>query len=340
MPENLALRCLFAVLAVALSLRAGAQDAASSGTNDLSSQIEYWKVPWPGSRPRDPDVDRNGIVWFVGQTGDYIAAFDPKNAQFRRIDLERGTGPHNLILGEDRALWYSGNRVGHIGRVDPEQGIVVQKIPLPEGIRDPHTLIGDGKGHIWFTAQASNYIGRLTLAGHKVEAIRVPIAGSLPYGIVVDATGRPWANLLGTNQLATVDPQSLELQRIELPRKEARTRRIGIAADGAVWYTDYAGGHLGRYDPKTQKFTEWPLPGGDKSRPYAMAIDDRQRVWVAASGPQPNRLLTFDMNAGRFVSDVEIKDANGAVRHMIFHAPGRALWFGTDTDYLVRVKVP
>ncbi|HKQ81896.1 MAG TPA: hypothetical protein VJS42_06850 [Steroidobacteraceae bacterium] len=326
------MRWLLALSFFALAIDAGAQS--------IAPQFDYWKVPWPNSRPRDPDVDRNGIVWFVGQTGDYVAAFDPKNAQFRRIDLERGTGPHNLILGEDRAIWYSGNRVGNIGRLDPEQGIVVEKIALPAAIRDPHTLIGDGKGHIWFTAQASNTIGRLTLAGHKVDAIAMPTPNSLPYGIVVDASGRPWANLLGTNELATVDPKTLQLERIATPRKEARTRRIAVASDGAIWYTDYAAGHLGRFDPKTRKFSEWALPSGATARPYAMAIDDRQRVWVADSAAQPNHLLAFDMASAKFVADVEIKDANGAVRHMVFHAPGRALWFGTDTDGLVRVKVP
>ncbi|MET0986587.1 MAG: lyase [Steroidobacteraceae bacterium] len=326
------MRWLFALSLFALAIDAGAQT--------ITPQLDDWKVPWPNSRPRDPDVDRNGIVWFVGQTGDYVAAFDPKNAQFRRIDLERGTGPHNLILGEDGAIWYSGNRVGNIGRLDPEQGIVVEKIALPAGIRDPHTLIGDGKGHIWFTAQASNTIGRLTLAGHKVDAVTVPTPNSLPYGIAVDARGRPWANLLGTNELASVDPKTLKLERIATPRKEARTRRVAVASDGAIWYTDYAAGHLGRFDPKTRKFSEWALPSGAAARPYAMAIDDRQRVWVADSGAQPNHLLAFDMASAKFVSDVEIKNANGAVRHMVFHAPGRALWFGTDTDYLVRVKVP
>jgi virginiamycin B lyase len=325
------MRMLLALLALVI---------VSPAVSQIAPQIDYWKVPWPNTRPRDPDLDKNGIVWFVGQTGDYVGAFDPKDAQFRRIDLDKGAGPHNLILGEEGSIWYSGNRAGNIGRLDPEQGIVVEKIPLPAPVRDPHTLIGDGNGHIWFTAQASNYIGRLTLAGHKVEVLKVPTANALPYGIVVDAKDRPWANLLGTNQLATVDPRTFKLERIDLPRKEARTRRIAVAPDGSVWYVDYAAGHLGRFDPKTRQFKEWPAPAGNESRPYAMAIDDKNRVWFAESGPQPNRLIAFDIPSGQFVSDVEIKDATGAVRHMVFHKESRTLWFGTDTDYLVRVRVP
>jgi virginiamycin B lyase len=314
--------------------------AGSVGAQSLPApKIDYWKVPWESSRPRDPDVDRNGVVWFVGQTGDYVASFDPANEQFKKIDLERGTGPHNVIVGEDRYVWYSGNRAAHIGRLDPKRGSI-EKIALPEGVRDPHTLIGDGRGHIWFTAQGANYIGRLTLADRKVDVVKMPVANSLPYGIVLDASGRPWANLLGTNQLATLDPKTLALELIDLPRPEARTRRIALAADGAIWYVDYAASYLGRFDPRQRRFQEWLPPTGTNAHPYAMAIDDHNRVWFADSGAQPNRLMAFDPKSEKFVVDTEIKDARGAVRHMVFHKAGRALWFGTDTNDLVRVHVP
>lgn len=322
------MRALIPLLALASLSATGAE---------RQPQIDYWLVPWENSRPRDPDVDHNGLVWFVGQTGDYVASFDPKNEQFRKIDLDQGAGPHNLIIGEDRRVWYSGNRAAHIGRIDPATGSI-EKFPTPAGVRDPHTLIGDGAGHIWFTAQGSNYIGRFTLAGRKMDVVEAPEANSLPYGIDVDDDARPWVNLLGVNALATVDPRTLKLELIELPRKQARTRRIDISKDGVIWYVDYVGAHIGRYDPKTREFEEWLPPTGAKARPYAAALDDRNRLWFVDTGAQPNRLMAFDANIERFVVDVELTKARGAVRHMIFHAPSRALWFGTDTNYLVRVR--
>jgi virginiamycin B lyase len=331
-PREVYMRVMLGLVATALTGIATAQPLPDP-------QIDYWTVPWENSRPRDPDLDRNGLVWFVGQTGDYVAFFDPKNEQFKKIDLEKGSGPHNLIIGGDRAIWYSGNRAAHIGRLDPDSG-EIEKITMPADVRDPHTLIDDDRGHIWFTAQGANYIGRLTLAGRKVDVVRVPIANSLPYGIVVDASGRPWANLLGTNKLATLTPSTLQLKLIDLPRSEARSRRIAVAADGGIWYVDYAAARLGRFDPKTRQFREWLPPTGEKARPYAMAIDDRGRIWFADSGAQPNRLMAFDARSEQFVVDTVLTNARGAVRHMVFHEPTRALWFGTDTNYLVRVKVP
>lgn len=34
------------------------------------------------------------------------------------------------------------------------------------------------------------------------------------------------------------------------------------------------------------------------------------------------------------------ESGGGAVRHMVFHAPSREIWFGTDTNTIGRIKVP
>ncbi|MDP9178463.1 MAG: hypothetical protein M3O61_12345, partial [Gemmatimonadota bacterium] len=39
--------------------------------------ITEWTVPWEKTRPRDPYVDGQGRVWFVGQEGNYVARLDP-----------------------------------------------------------------------------------------------------------------------------------------------------------------------------------------------------------------------------------------------------------------------
>jgi virginiamycin B lyase len=62
--------------------------------------FEEWTVPWENSRPRDPYVDAQGRVWFVGQAGNYIAYLEPGTGEFRRYEIEEGTHPHNLIIDE------------------------------------------------------------------------------------------------------------------------------------------------------------------------------------------------------------------------------------------------
>jgi len=55
--------------------------------NPLQVAITEWSVPWKDTRPRDPDVAPNGVIWLVGQGGDYAARFDPATGEFRRKDL-------------------------------------------------------------------------------------------------------------------------------------------------------------------------------------------------------------------------------------------------------------
>ena len=307
---------------------------------DDSVEITEWQVPWEGTRPRDPYVDGQGRVWFVGQQGNYIAYLDPEKGTFKRYEIEEGTYPHNLIVDTQGSVWYAGNRNARIGRLDPKNG-TVKTFPMPDSeARDPHTLVLDRDGDIWFTAQGGNVIGKLMTKTGKVHIIKVPTSRARPYGIKIDSKGRPWIVLFGTNKIATIDPETMELEEIDLPRPDTRPRRIEIDSNDILWYVDYSKGYLGRLDPKTRKVREWAAPGGESSRPYGTALDDKDRIWFVESGLDPNRLVGFDQKTEKFFSKTVIESGGGTVRHMYFHSPTREIWFGTDTNYIGRARIP
>ena len=320
--------------------------ALTSGSNAQTSatapvQITEWTVPWEKTRPRDPYVDGQGRVWFVGQEGNYIAHLDPASGKFKRYEIESGTHPHNLIVDKSGKVWFAGNRNARIGALDAETGkSAIYAMPGGEP-RDPHTMIFDSKGNIWFTAQGGNAVGHLDTKSGKVRIANVTTKNSRPYGIVVDRKDRPWFAQLGTNKIATIDPSTLEIREYTLPNERTRVRRLDMTPDGAVWYGDYTRGMLGRFDPATGTAKEWPLPSAATSLPYAMAIDDRNRVWLVETGVQPNRLVGFDTKTESWISVTPIAESGAkTVRHMVFHAATRTLWFGTDANTIARVKVP
>ncbi len=325
-------------IAAALALlAAGAASEADPADNPVD--IREWPVPWEETRPRDPYVAGDGRVWFVGQRGHYVANFSPETAQFNRYDLEPGTGPHNLLVDDNGDIWYAGNLAAHIGLLDPDTGRVT-KIAMPRrDARDPHTLTFDSAGDIWFTVQQGNYVGKLTVADHSVELAEVPTGRSRPYGIAVDSNDTPWAVEFGSNKLVRVDPVDLSLEEIELPDKDSRPRRLVISSQGDVWYGDYTRGYLGRYEPATGTFAEWPLPSGADSRPYGMAIDRHDRIWIVETGVSPNLLVGFDISSEEFFSVTEIPSGGGAVRHMDYFEPAGEVWFGTDTNHVGRARV-
>lgn len=301
-------------------------------------QIDTWRVPWPHSRPRDPAVAPSGKVWFVGQAGDYIAFFNPETERFKRYTLQPGAGPHNCIVAKDGTVWFSAQRGGYIGHLDPATGKIVKyTMPNPE-VQDPHTLRFNSAGDIWFTLQRSNFIGKLNTSSGKVHLIEVPTENARPYGIVIDSEDRPWFAEFGSNKLGVVDPKSMTVTEIALPRKSARPRRLAITEGDRIWYVDYPQGYLGVYDPARNTFHEWRSPSGEDALPYGMVADGKSRIWYVETGPQPNRLIGFKPMTQKFFVNEEIPNSAGAVRNMTY-ADGE-IWFGMDSNYLARVRVP
>lgn len=302
--------------------------------------IREWTVPWEGTRPRDPFVDPKGRVWFVGQQGNYVAYLDPVTGRFERYEVDAGTHPHNLVVDGKGMVWFTGNRNARLVRLDPASRKLTN-YPVPEpDVGDPHTMIFDRAGNAWFTAQQAGAVGRLEISSGKFRIWRTG-SGTRPYGIVADGGGRIWFDLFGTNELGAIDPKSMEVKRYPLP-DGARPRRIGVTSDGVVWYGDYARGYLGRLDPATGAVREFALPAGGRSLPYAMAVDDRDRVWIAETGVQPNRLVAFDPRREKFTDSVATEGGGdpNTIRHMVYHAATREIWFGTDRNTVGRLKVP
>jgi virginiamycin B lyase len=314
----------FAAIILSLPMALQAQSASIPALTE-------WPVEW-GGRVRDPYVGPNGTVWFVGQEGNYVANFDPTTRAFKKYQIEAGTNPHSLTVDPQGIVWYSGNRNGRIGRLDPATGEV--KVFMTGEARDPHTLVQDGKGNLWFTSQGSNRIGRLNMQTGKVDLITPSETQSNPYGIVLDAQGNPWVALFRTNTLVKIDPVTLAITRYSEATPESRSRRIEWS-NGMVWYVDEPRGMLGRINPTTGEVKEWRTPGGANSLPYALTKDGNGRLWFSETGAV-KQLVGFDPVSERFFS---VNKVSGTIRNMMFHAPTRALWFGTDANNLGRILI-
>jgi virginiamycin B lyase len=327
-------RVMLSIAMGTLLLAPGAE--AQQSRNPI--EIKEWEVPWGADgRPRDPFA-YEGRVWFVGQAGNYVAYLDPTSGEFKRYEIEEGTHPHNLIVDE-RGVWYSGNRNGRIGLLNPETGAARTFMMPDEAAGDPHTLVFADNGTLWFTVQQGAFIGHLVPTSGTVHLIKTP-ARSRPYGINMASDGRPWAVLFGTNQFATVDPKSMEMKTYASPREDARLRRMEVTRDGKIWGVDFAKGFLVRLDPATGQFKEWVMPSGERARPYATEVDDMGRIWFVETGVQPNNFVGFDPKTESFFSVTPIPSGGGTVRHMYFEPTQREIWFGTDVGTIGKAVVP
>ena len=327
------------LLPVALLTLTAAGTAAAQGP----LEPKEWTVPWERTRPRDPMQDQKGRVWFVGQSGNYVAYLDPRSGEFKRFEIEERTNPHNIVVDEQGGVWFTGNRNSRLVQLIPETGELKTFMMPDSTVRDPHTMIWGKDGVAWFTAQQSQRIGRFDRKTGEIKLWRPLGEGrSNPYGVVIDPNGQPWFNLWATNKIATIDPKTLEYKEFTHPDSRMRARRISVTSDGRLWFGDYRG-FLNSFDPKTQKFEEYPLPSGQAAQPYAHTQDDKDRIWIVETGVQPNRLVAFDTKTKSWVANIPVV-SNGAarntVRHMTYNRATREIWFGTDAGTIGALKVP
>ncbi|WP_207061831.1 lyase [Motiliproteus sp. SC1-56] len=299
--------------------------------------LSEWPLPWPDSLPRDPVIAADGRVWFCAQRGDFLGVFDPASERFSRFPLPPGSGPHDLAIDSDGQIWYAGNGNAHLGRLDPASGAITP-YPLPLTTMDPHTLALDGQGSLWFTLPGSNLVGRLQLTSGNLRFVAPLTEAARPSGLLIDRRGHPRVALFTTNRIATLGPRSMQLIEGALPAPGARPHRLTLGADGAIWYSDSARGILGRYQPTQGWVHEWPLPGGPGSKPHGLARDARGRIWVAETGFEPNRLVAFDPQEGRFGAALAVASGAGGIRRMRFDPARNEIWFGTDRNTLVRLR--
>ncbi|MBI3935027.1 MAG: cytochrome C [Acidobacteria bacterium] len=303
--------------------------------------IKEWTVPTPGSRPHDPLVAPDGMIWYTGQRANVMGRFDPKTEQFKEYPLPtEGSGPHGLIADKEGNIWYTGNGAALVGKLNPKTGEVKEyKMPDPKA-RDPHTPIFDKRGVLYFTLQGANMVGRIDprSGSDEVRLISMPTPRSNPYGMVVGSDGSIYFCEFGGNRLAKIHPDTMELTEYTLPNPATRPRRIAITPDDVLWYSDYARGYLGRYDPKTGKHTEWPSPGGAKSQPYGI-IAIGNIIWYSESGVEPNTVVRFDPKTEKFQTWI-IPSGGGVVRNVSITPDGSELWLATSgVNGIARVQI-
>lgn len=301
--------------------------------------IREWLIPWEKSKPGGPFADSSGRVWFASESGNYIANMSPESGEFNRYDLVIGTGPANLVIDAEKNIWFSAKKGRHIGKMNPATGQVTPHNMPERKARDPHSLVLDRGGNVWFSVRESNYIGMVNRASNSVSLIRLQERKMLPTGLIVDVHGVPWAAGAGSNKLLRVNAADMSVSEIALPREKSRPAALATTSDGAVWYADFALGAIGRYNPETMVFTEWPMPGGEDSKPFGITRDRDDRIWVVETGVVPNRFVGFDSASLTFLTETDIPSGAGTVRSLHYRESAGEIWFTTDTNYIGRARI-
>lgn len=279
-------------------------------------------------------------------------------ANVRVYDVPAGSRPHDVAPAPDGRVWYTGQRRGVLGILDPRSG-QVREVPLGSGSA-PHGVIQGPDGAAWITDGGLNAIVRYDPATNQVRAWPLPaeFPDSNLNTAAFDREGRIW--FTGQSGVyGRLDPRNGEMRVWRDPEGRGP---YGIAAtpSGEIYYVSLAGSHLARVDRETGAATiiepptpdqgarrvwadrsgnlwvsEWNggqlsrfdprsrtwrswRPEGERPRVYAVYVDERDHVWVSDFGA--NAVLRFDPAAESWTRYPGSGD-NAQVRQ-ILGAPG------------------
>src|SRR5260370_20685620 len=82
------------------------------------------------------------------------------------------SGPHDVTPAPDGTIWFTGQRNGALGRLDPRDGSF-KLVDLGKGAA-PHNVIIGPDGVPWVTEGGQNAIARVDPGDHKVALFRLP----------------------------------------------------------------------------------------------------------------------------------------------------------------------
>jgi virginiamycin B lyase len=294
--------------------------------------------------------------------------------QVQLFAVPEGARPHDVAPAPDGKVWYTAQRQGALGILDPASG-AVEQVPLGEGSA-PHGVIPGPDGAAWITDGGQNAIVRFDPGSREVKVHPLPAETAYTNlnTAAFDGDGALW--FTGQNGIyGRLDPESGEVEVLEAPEGRGP---YGITAtpDGAVYYASLAGGHIARIDPKTGAATviepptpdqgarrvwsdskgdvwvsEWnsgqvsrysPASGawqswrlpGEDPKAYAVYVDDQDIVWLSDFGA--NAVVRFDPESEAFESFPG--SAAGANVRQIHGRPGEVWAPESGTDRLMLIR--
>jgi virginiamycin B lyase len=285
----------------------------------------------------------------------------------------RGQGPHDVAPAPDGGVWYTAQRTGELGYLDPKTG-ATRTVKLGSGSA-PHGVIVGPDGAPWVTDGGQNAIVRVDPVSKEVKVFKLPgpnvnlntaafdrfgilwftgqsgyfghvdpktgvlkvlqsPRGAGPYGITATPDGAIFYASLASSHIASVDLKEDVATPIDPPTRGQGARRVWSDSKAQIWVSEWNAGQVGVYSTDSRVWKEWKIPGN--AMPYAVFVDDQDIVWLTDFGA--NAIVRFDPRTETFTSYPHAQP-NAAVRQLLGR-PGE-VWgamSGQDKLLLIRTR--
>ncbi|RDI98746.1 lyase [Dyella solisilvae] len=303
-----------------------------------------------------------------------ISAVQAQTPPFETFAVPAGSGPHDVATSPDGTVWYTAQRKGAIGRLDPGTG-KMDWVPLGDGAAPHGVIIGPDRA-AWITEGGNNAIVRVDPKTLAVKRFPLPSdrKDANLNTAVFDKRGHLW--FTGQNGIyGELEPASGRMRVFDAPRGRG-PYGICVTPDGNLYFASLAGSYLGHIDQASgaAQVIEPPTPNqgarrvwadskghvwvsewtagkvgrydpatrqwkewrlpGKDPHAYAIFVDDKDIVWLSDWGA--NALVRFDPRTERF-DVVTLPQQQANVRQMMGRR-GEVWMAASGTDHLLRYR--
>ena len=159
--------------------------------------------------------------------------------------------PHDPLAASDGTIWYTGQMVNVLGRLDPKTG-QIKEFALKTPASGPHGLTEDKAGNIWYTGNAKGLIGKLDPRTGQVTEYPMPDpAAKDPHSLAFDQKGTLWFTVQGGNMVGKLNPVNGELALRNSPTTRSLPYGIMINSKGVPFFVEFGANKVASIDPAT-----------------------------------------------------------------------------------------
>lgn len=205
----------------------------------VTSKVSVYALPadHPGANLNTATFDKNGVLWFTGQSGVY-GRLDPRVGKAEAWDAPRGAGPYGIISTPRGEVYYASLAGSHIARLDPQTGQAMPLDPPTRG-QGARRVWTDSRGRIWVSEWNAGQVGMYDSQANTWREWKLPGDAPHAYAVYVDENDRVWLSDFGANALVRFDPQTERFDVYALPSANASVRQLN-GRPGEVWGAESA----------------------------------------------------------------------------------------------------
>jgi virginiamycin B lyase len=293
----------------------------------------------------------------------------------REYAVPAGAHPHDVAPAADGGVWYTAQRQGALGYLDPKTG-KTRQIPLGKDSA-PHGVIVGPDGAPWITDSGMNAVARVDPKTDKVSVYPLTIRrnanlntatfdlngvlwftgqagyygrvdpktgkaetfeaphGRGPYGICTAPDGSVWYASLAGSHIARIDTKTGKATIVDPPTRDQGARRVWADSKSRIWVSEWNSGQVSVYDSKANEWKQWKLPGKNPQT-YAVFVDDMDMVWLTDFGG--DAIVRFDPAIEQFTAFT--LPTSGAKVRQILGRPGEVWLPESATDKIAVIRVP